>query len=71
MRDAQGHVNGVLDFSYDVSEQVQARQQLQQAQPRTGSPRAGAHPGAGRGPRPSRGAAQPPAAPVWAGPGGD
>ncbi|MFC7671141.1 PAS domain-containing protein [Hymenobacter humi] len=30
MRDAQGHVNGVLDFSYDVSEQVQARQQLQQ-----------------------------------------
>ena len=30
LRDAQGQVDGVLDFSYNVTEQVLARQQLQQ-----------------------------------------
>ena len=30
LRDARGRVHGVLDFSYDVTEQVQARRQLQQ-----------------------------------------
>ncbi|WP_201982510.1 PAS domain-containing protein [Hymenobacter rubidus] len=30
LRDAQGRVNGVLDYSHDVSEQVRARQQLKQ-----------------------------------------
>ncbi|MGI4863228.1 MAG: PAS domain-containing sensor histidine kinase [Janthinobacterium lividum] len=30
LRDAQGEVNGLLDFSYDVTEQVQARRQVQQ-----------------------------------------
>ncbi|MGI4733685.1 MAG: PAS domain-containing protein [Janthinobacterium lividum] len=28
--DSQGQINGVLDFSYDVTEQVRARQQVQQ-----------------------------------------
>ncbi|ALW86898.1 hypothetical protein AUC43_18530 [Hymenobacter sedentarius] len=30
LRDAAGHVDGVLDFSYNVTEQVLARQQVQQ-----------------------------------------
>jgi signal transduction histidine kinase len=30
LRNGQGHVTGVLDFSYDVSEQVRARQRLEQ-----------------------------------------
>lgn len=30
LRNAQGDINGVLDFSYDVTEQVRARQQVQQ-----------------------------------------
>ncbi|UYZ64744.1 PAS domain-containing sensor histidine kinase [Hymenobacter weizhouensis] len=30
LRDAQGQLHGVLNFSYDVTEQVQAREQLQQ-----------------------------------------
>jgi signal transduction histidine kinase len=30
LRDAQGRVDGVLDFSYDVTEQVRSRQQVQQ-----------------------------------------
>jgi len=30
LRNAQGVINGVLDFSYDVTEQVRARQQVQQ-----------------------------------------
>jgi PAS domain S-box-containing protein len=29
LRDAQGHVTGLLDFSYEVTAQVQARQQVQ------------------------------------------
>jgi signal transduction histidine kinase len=30
LRDAQGHIDGVLDFSYDVTEQVLARQKVEQ-----------------------------------------
>ncbi|MBC6698421.1 PAS domain-containing protein [Hymenobacter puniceus] len=30
LRDAEGRINGVLNFSYDVTEQVRARQQVQQ-----------------------------------------
>jgi PAS domain S-box-containing protein len=30
LRDAQGHIDGLLDFSYDVTEQVRARQQVEQ-----------------------------------------
>jgi signal transduction histidine kinase len=30
LRDVQGQIKGVLDFSYDVTEQVQARRQLEQ-----------------------------------------
>ncbi|RZK22609.1 MAG: PAS domain S-box protein [Hymenobacter sp.] len=30
LRNSQGEINGVLDFSYDVTEQVRARQQVQQ-----------------------------------------
>jgi PAS domain S-box-containing protein len=30
LRDAQGQIDGLLDFSYDVTEQVRARQQLEQ-----------------------------------------
>ncbi|MVN77782.1 PAS domain-containing protein [Hymenobacter sp. HMF4947] len=30
LRDAQGRIDGVLDFSYDVTEQVRARQQVEQ-----------------------------------------
>jgi signal transduction histidine kinase len=30
LRNVQGHVDGVLDFTYDVSEQVRARQQVEQ-----------------------------------------
>jgi len=30
LRNVQGHIDGVLDFTYDVSEQVRARQQLEQ-----------------------------------------
>ena len=30
LRDAQGNIDGVLDFSYDVTEQVRARQQVEQ-----------------------------------------
>jgi signal transduction histidine kinase len=29
LRDAHGHIDGVLNFAYDVTEQVQARQQVQ------------------------------------------
>ncbi len=29
LRDAQGRIDGVLNFAYDVSEQVEARQQVQ------------------------------------------
>jgi signal transduction histidine kinase len=30
LRNVQGHIDGVLDFTYDVSEQVRARQQVEQ-----------------------------------------
>ncbi|MBC6698734.1 sensor histidine kinase [Hymenobacter puniceus] len=30
LRDVQGHIDGVMDFTYDVSEQVRARQQVEQ-----------------------------------------
>jgi signal transduction histidine kinase len=30
LRDVQGHLDGVLDFTYDVSQQVRARQQVEQ-----------------------------------------
>ncbi|WP_139926213.1 PAS domain-containing protein [Hymenobacter sp. DG01] len=30
LRDVQGHIDGVLDFTYDVSQQVRARQQVEQ-----------------------------------------
>ena len=30
LRDVQGHIDGVLDFTYDVSEQVRARRQVEQ-----------------------------------------
>jgi signal transduction histidine kinase len=30
LRDVQGHLDGVLDFTYDVSEQVRARRQVEQ-----------------------------------------
>ncbi|MBC6698863.1 sensor histidine kinase [Hymenobacter puniceus] len=29
LRDVQGHIDGVMDFTYDVSEQVRARQQVE------------------------------------------
>jgi PAS domain-containing protein len=69
LRNAQGQVDGVLDFSYNVTEQVRARRQLEQLnqelETRVAERTREAETAAGR----SRGAAQPPAAPVQPSPG--